>query len=189
MSSVSYGFIETAAPAQQRTVVIDFTYCVDDPALLGEIFSLADRVKTANKAALVSKIEATEAAWEQARVAARNARDAFNSHKRGELAHQNDVQAAQAKMTAAYRLSAAWRDSPMDPYASKTERDSHAATLADYQRKAQQAESEAVTANAMQNAYYAQAQQFADDYNSKQVAFVNLDGDLKRLKLALENLD
>lgn len=189
MSSVSYGFIETSAPAQQRTVAIDFTFCTDDSALLGELFTLADRVKVANKTALVAKIARAESDWEQARVAARSARDDFQKHKLQELGVQNDVEGARSRVAAAYRLLQAWKDSPLDVFASKAERESHDATVREYQGKVAKAEADSITAGGMQNVYYATAQQLADDYNAKQIAFANIDGELKRLKIALENLE
>lgn len=188
MSSVSFGFTQTTQPTASHPLTFELQHILDSPELLGKVFALQAEVVAESRKRLTAKIEATEQQWDSARLAAKAARDAFHLHKQDELMTQNDVLNANAKMMAAHRLVSAWQNAPMDPYASKSEREAHAHTLDEYKRKAQQAEEAAIVANGCQNAYYAEAQKLADDYNAKQLAFANLDGALNQFRSQLEEL-
>jgi chromosome segregation ATPase len=183
-----YGLQQTTAPARAHIVAIDLTHLTDSPELLGRAYALQEEAQKTTITKLTAKVTALEIEWDAARLAAKSARDAFHAHKREEFTVQNDANNATAQLVAANRLTSAWEQAEIDIYASKKEREARAQTVEEYRRKAEAAEKEAVTANAMQQAYYSQAEMLAAEYRAKQAAYQTADVELNQLRKQLEQL-
>lgn len=187
--SANYGFMQSENPNQARIVAVDISFILDSPELLGKVFSLQSEVKQASRTNLAAKIEATEQEWEQARIAALDLRTKRQQHRQRETSVRNDYLQAQNKLDVSMKQLAAWRDASIDVLASKQERAERLETIKDYENAVAHAEREAITANAMWNAYAYEAERLTEDWNKAQATFASVDGELNRLRQQLAEIE